>query len=105
MPIKQTGLTNCPESVPCCAPYVRMSERIRAYTDEAQELESATDFSYDDASADVTDTAIDFHFGVMDVAEMGFRKMRAAKRKEEETPPASEVSFTEKPASVAGETE
>lgn len=103
MPIKQVGFDKSYNPRPCCADYVPMSERIRSYTDEAQVLETSSDTSYDDASVDITDVSIDFHFGVMDIAERRLAKLRAdSKPKDEPTPKDEPIP---KPADPAGNPE
>lgn len=103
MPIKLIGFPETYNPRIVTADFVPMSERIRAYTDESEALETTTDCSYDDASADVTDVAIDFHVGVMDVAEMRLAKLRASSKPKEETKP--QVEPTPQPAEPAGNPE
>lgn len=62
---------------PTLSRFLPMSERIRAHTEEAADLD-LSDVTYDDASCDFTDVGIDFHNGVMDVMEMNFRRARVA---------------------------
>ena len=81
--------------------YIPMSERIRAYTDEAQALDTVSDFSYDDASADMTDPAIDFHYSALDIAEMKLGKVRAESKPKDEPKPDS--MDEPKPAEPAGD--
>ena len=53
--------------------FVPMSERIRAFVDEAQALDTTNDFSFDASDAVSVDPNIDFHIGFMESAEMALR--------------------------------
>ncbi len=49
--------------------FVPMSERIRAFVDESQALDTTNDFSFDTADAVSVDPNVDFHIGFMEAAE------------------------------------
>lgn len=86
------------------ARFLPMSERIRAHTEEAADLD-LSDVTYDDASCDFTDVGIDFHNGVMDVMEMKFRSARVASPPEPTPESKSEPTPEPKPAEPAGNAE